>query len=217
MIAAKRYHSGYEQSPAELYIVNRGLGTAADKFKLGFVSEPITGHDQYRGRLAIPYLRPAGGDNAVTTIRFRCIADACVKNADGSYRSPHEENHEGHPKYLGIPGHPPHLFNTRVLIHPSPHVGLSEGELDAMASEVAGVPAAAVPGVSSWRDHFTPAFAGFRTVFSLGDGDHAGRQFNEKNCERLPNAVPIDLGDRYDVNSFILEFGHEAYRTKLGV
>lgn len=215
--AAKRYHSHYEESPAELYIVHRGLGSVADRFKIGYVSAPIIGHDQYRGRLAIPYLRPAGGEHAVATIRFRCIADDCVKNPDGSYLEPHEEDHEGHPKYLGIPGHPPHLFNTWALIAPSPHVGLGEGEFDAMSSEVAGVPATSVPGVSSWKEYFTPAFAGFRVVFSLGDGDRAGRQFNEKTCERLPNAVPIDFGDGYDGNRFIREFGHEAYRTKLGV
>ncbi|MEU5187016.1 topoisomerase [Streptomyces klenkii] len=211
--AAKKYYSHYVGSPAEPYIAHRGLATVADQFKLGFALEPITGHEPYRGRLAIPYLRPVG----VATIRFRCIADTCVKGPDGAYLEPHEEVHEKHPKYLGLPGHPPMLYNTRALIHYSPHVALGEGEFDAMAAEVAGVPAAAIPGVSSWQDHFEPAFLGFETVFSLGDGDQAGRQFNEKNCERLPNVVPIDPGDGYDTNRFVKQFGNEAFRKKLGV
>ncbi|MFD0384475.1 hypothetical protein ACFQ2B_26225 [Streptomyces stramineus] len=56
--AAKRYHAAYRGSPAESYLHHRGLGEAAGRFKIGYVSDPIPGHDQYRGRLVIPYLRP---------------------------------------------------------------------------------------------------------------------------------------------------------------
>ncbi|MFI1796375.1 toprim domain-containing protein [Streptomyces sp. NPDC020379] len=215
--AAKSYSRSYPGSPSEGYMVHRGLGEVADRFKIGFASDPVTGHEQYRGRLAIPYLRPAGGINSVTTIRFRCISDRCVKTPDGTYLEPHEETHDGHPKYLGLPGHPPRIYNTWALVEPSPHVVLAEGEFDAMASVAADVPATSVPGVSSWQPHFAPPFAGFTTVFSLGDGDKAGRQFNVKTCERLSNAIPIDLGDGYDVNRFTKTHGHEAYRERLGL
>ncbi|MGI5531547.1 toprim domain-containing protein [Streptomyces syringium] len=213
--AAKRNHQSYRGSPAETYMNHRGLGEAADRFKIGYVSDPVPGHDRYRGRLAIPYLRPAGGLDAVATIRFRCIADACTKAPDGSWLE--EEQHPGHGKYLGLPGDPPMLFNTLALIRPSPHIVLGEGELDPVASELAGVPATGLPGVTTWQDHFAPAFAGFEVVFVIGDGDPAGRKFTNDMCEILPNAQPIDLGDGYDINTFVNEKGAEKYRQKLGV
>ncbi|MFD7336645.1 topoisomerase [Streptomyces violascens] len=216
--AGKRYSSQYDGSPADQYMRHRGLGPLAGRFKIGFVSEPAIGHDRYRGRLAIPYLRPAGGTAALVTIRFRCISDTCVKDADGTYLAPdREEKHEGHGKYLGLPGHSPHLFNTQALLASRPYIALSEGEFDAMAGEIADVPTVGTPGVSSWRDFFEPAFAGFETVFVVGDGDTAGRRFTETTCERLRNAKPIDLGDGYDINKFTREFGPEAFQERLGL
>ncbi|GAA0406371.1 topoisomerase [Streptomyces luteireticuli] len=215
--AAKRYSSRYEESPAELYVVQRGLGHMANRFRLGYVSSPIAGHEQYRGRLAIPYLRPAGGIRSVATIRFRCIADTCIKAPDGSFLPPERETHDGHAKYLSLPGHSPRLYNTWALIRPSPYIVVGEGEFDPMASESADVPAIGPPGVATWRDHFAPALAGYEVVFSIGDGDPAGRKFNEEMASRLPNVKPIDLGDGYDINRYVQEHGCEAFRTKLGV
>lgn len=214
--AAKAYHSSYRGSPAEAYMAHRGLGEAADRFKIGFVSDPLPEHDTYRGRLAIPYLRPAGGLDAVATIRFRCIAEACTKHPGGNWRE--EEHHPGHAKYLGLPGDPPMLFHTQALIEPSPYIGLAEGEFDTMASVVlADVPTSGLPGVSSWRDHFTPAFAGFETVFALGDGDDAGIKFTVTMAERLANSKPCAMPPELDVNKFILRNGADAYRKRLGV
>ncbi|MFH8346765.1 toprim domain-containing protein [Streptomyces sp. NPDC018045] len=206
--AAKRYSSQYEGSPAERLMVDRGLGElASTRFRVGFVSEPAVGHERYAGHLAIPYLRPAGGAYALATLRFRRI-DPVVSDSAAEPEGA---------KYLSLPGHSPHIFNTQALLTSKPYVAICEGELDAMAVEAAGVPAVGIPGVSSWRDHFDPAFAGFETVFVLGDGDEAGRRFTQKLCERLPNAKPIDLGDGYDANLFIHRYGHEAFRGRLGL
>ncbi|MER5441147.1 toprim domain-containing protein [Streptomyces sp. NPDC002790] len=212
--AAKHYSNQYEASPAEELIVARGLGHLAGKCGLGFVSEPVVGHERYRGHLAIPYLRPAGGQFAVATLRFRRIDSITAADAAalGEFEDP-----LGGAKYLSLPGHSPLMFNTQALLTHLPYVALCEGELDAMSAEAAGVPAVGLPGVSSWRDHFDPAFAGFESVFVIGDGDQAGRQFTEKMCERLPNAKPIDLGDGQDVNSFIQQHGYEAFRGRLGL
>lgn len=212
--AAKQYSGQYEGSPAEELIVDRGLGELAGKLGLGFVSEPVVGHERYRNHLAIPYLRPAGGQYAVATLRFRRIDSVLTA---GAANLDEFEDSLGGAKYLSLPGHSPLLFNTVALLTHLPYVALCEGELDAMASEAAGVPAVGLPGVSSWRDHFDPAFWGFETVFVIGDGDTAGRQFTHKMCERLPNGKPIDLGDGYDVNSFIQQHGYDAYRGKLGL
>ncbi|MFD7015915.1 toprim domain-containing protein [Streptomyces sp. NPDC059928] len=214
--AAKRYATKYENSPAHAYMAHRGLGSVP-RLRLGYVSEPVVGHELHRGRLAIPYWRPAGGIHSVATIRFRCIADACVRGPDGSYLPPHHEKHEGHGKYMGLPGHPPRLFNTNALLTSRPYIALNEGELDSGAVESADVPAVGAPGVSSWRDHFAPALAGFEVVFVLGDGDDAGRRFATKICERLSNAKAVDLGDGYDANRFIHEFGPKRFRERLGL
>ncbi|MBB5123201.1 toprim domain-containing protein [Streptomyces eurocidicus] len=213
--AAKIYQSSYRGSPAEEYLCHRGLGEAAERFKIGFVSDPLPGHDAYRGRLAIPYLRPAASLDGVATIRFRCINEVCTKHPDGTWRE--DEHHAEHTKYLGLPGDPPMLFHTEALIEPSPYIGLAEGEFDTMASVLAGVPASGIPGVSSWRDYFAPAFAGFETVFTLGDGDEAGIKFTATMAERLTNSKPSAMPPKLDVNKFILQNGADAYRKRLGV
>ncbi|MER6912257.1 topoisomerase [Streptomyces sp. NPDC000594] len=213
--AAKRYAANYPGSPAQTYMAHRGLGAALNRY--GYVSEPAVGHERYRNHLAIPYWRPAGGIHAVATIRFRCISDECVRKPDGSYRPVHQERHEGHGKYLGLPGHPPHLHNTSALLTGTPYLALTEGETDDEAASIADVPAVGTPGVASWRDHFAPAFAGFEVVFALGDGDPAGRAFATRMCELLPNAVAIDLGDGYDTSRYVQEFGPDAFRERLGL
>lgn len=215
---AKKYQSQYSGSPAEAYITARGLGSVAEKFGLGYVGSARTGDERYLGYLAIPFLRPAGGSQRVITVRYRCIADACVKDSTGSYLG-HRENHQNHGKYEGYPGVPTHLFNTAALISPSPYVAVVEGELDPMAAAVADVPAVGVTGVSGWKDHYTAAFAGYEAVFAIEDGDEAGRKFTAKLTEQLARTkvVPISLGDHYDTNRFIQEYGPDAFRERLGL
>lgn len=53
--ASVKYHEAVDDSPAAAYLERRGLAQAA-KFKLGYVAEPLPGHEMYRGMLAIPYL-----------------------------------------------------------------------------------------------------------------------------------------------------------------
>ncbi|QUI35720.1 toprim domain-containing protein [Streptomyces alfalfae] len=191
-------------SPAEEYVRDRALGAVAEKFALGFVGSGRTGHERLEGRLAIPYLRPAGGEHAVATLRFRCIEGHDCKVHGGN-------------KYKSLPGDPPRLFNTQALIGPSPYVAICEGEIDAMSLEAAGIPAVGVPGVGGWRDHFDPAFVGYETVFVIADGDEPGIAFADKLAERLPNAKVILLGDGHDANSFMQAEGPEALRGKLGL
>ncbi|MEV0445267.1 topoisomerase [Streptomyces spectabilis] len=213
--AAKLYMSNYKDSPAEQYMAQRGLGGLPKRF--GYVSEPAVGHERHRGYLAIPYWRPAGGIHSVATMRFRCIADSCVKAPDGAYLPPHKERHAGHGKYMGLPGHSIRLYNTPDLLGELPYVAVTEGELDCAAMHGAGIPSVGVPGAAGWRDHFVPALCGFTVVFALGDGDDAGRRFATKVCEELPNAKPIDLGDGYDAARFIHDFGPDAVRERLGL
>ncbi|MER6102379.1 toprim domain-containing protein [Streptomyces sp. NPDC001832] len=196
----------------------RGLGDVADKFTLGYVGSALTGHEQRTGMLVLPYLRPANGPHGVATIRFRCIADECVRDEHGNYLAPTcKENHRGHGKYLTIPGDQPRMFNTKALITGSSSIVITEGEFDAMAWESVGVPAIAYQGTSSWRDHFIPALLGFETVYIIADGDTPGIEAAEKLAASLPNSKVIVLGEGHDSNSFLHEFGAVALRERIGL
>jgi hypothetical protein len=216
--AAKTYFQQFKGSPAEEYIKARGLENVADRFTLGWVGSALTGHEQRSGSLVIPYLRPAGGPHAVATIRFRCIADECVRDEAGDYLAPdRKENHRGHGKYLTLPGDMPRMFNTKALITGSRNIVITEGEFDAMAWESVGVPAIAYQGTSSWRDHFLPALMGFESVYIIADGDKPGLEAAEKLAASLLNAKVIVLGDGHDSNSFLHEYGALALRERIGL
>lgn len=216
--AAKTYHQQYEGSPAEKYVEARGLGDVADTFGLGYVSSALTGHEQRSGMLVVPYLRPAGGAHGTATIRFRCIADQCVRDENGNYLAPtRKEKHSGHGKYLTIPGDQPRLFNTRALITAGSYIVVTEGECDAMAWESVGVPAIAYQGTSSWRDHFVPPLRGFEVVYIIADGDKPGIEAAEKLAALLPNSKVIVLGEGHDSNSFLHEYGAVALRERIGL
>ncbi|MFE5542793.1 toprim domain-containing protein [Streptomyces sp. NPDC056534] len=196
----------------------RGLADVAERFRLGYVGSALTGHEQRAGSLVVPYLRPAGGPHGVATLRFRCIADQCVRDEAGAYLAPtRKETHRGHGKYLSLPGDMPRLFNTPSLIPISPFIVLTEGEFDAMAWELVGAPAIAYQGTNTWRDHFVPPLLGFGTVFIIADGDDAGTTAAEKLAALLPNAKVIVLGDGHDSNSFLHEFGAAALRERIGL
>ncbi|MGV9693349.1 topoisomerase [Streptomyces sp. NPDC003444] len=196
----------------------RGLGSAAHKFSIGYVRSALTGHERYTGALVIPYLRPARGPNGVATLRFRCIADRCVKDENGDYFAPtRKERHEGHGKYLTLPGDYPRLFNTAALISPSPYLVVTEGEPDTMVWESADVPAIAYQGTSSWRPHFNLGLLGFEVVYFIADGDEPGMKAAQKRAEEVPNSKIITLGEGQDSNSFAHTYGHKALLERIGL
>ncbi|MGW3232453.1 topoisomerase [Kitasatospora sp. NPDC001095] len=216
--AAKSYHQQYRGSPAEAYMAARGLAEVAPRFGVGYAGSAQIGHERYRGMLAIPYRRPAGGEHGVATIRFRCIRDSCVKDETGAYLAPNrKEKHEGHGKYQSLPGDGPRLYNTGSLIIPSPYIAVSEGEFDTQASELAGVPCVGVQGTGAWEPHFSLPLVGYERVFHVADGDEAGIKAAEKRSTQTPNGVVIQLGDGHDINSFIHTEGVDSYRKKLGL
>ncbi|WP_353963752.1 topoisomerase [Streptomyces sp. NBC_00237] len=206
-------------SPAEEYVRARGLGPVAESFGLGFVASALPGHDRYRGYLSIPYLRPAGGEQGVATVRFRCIADRCVKGPDGQYLflTGGKEVHEGHGKYLSLPGDPPRIHNTSALIADSSFVVVVEGEFDDMSWAMAGVPAVGIPGTGSWRDYWHPPFLGYEVVYLIAEGDQAGQDCMEALASEMPNGKVIRLPDVYDSNRLLIEHGPQALTERLGI
>lgn len=202
--ATKRYNRSLEGSPdAVAYLERRGLGdpNVSKYFQLGFVDDPLLGHEMYRGFLAIPYLRPPNGDEiSVVSIRFRCIRD-------------HE--HKGHGKYMTVAGDRPRLYNTSALMRRSPTIAITEGEIDAISLHTCRIPTVGVPGTQAWAPHFREPFLGYREVFILADGDEPGMQFATTVAKTLPNAKVIPSPAGEDINSILANHGESALLERL--
>lgn len=203
MEATSRYHGSLPGSPAEEYLANRGLaGEELRKFRLGVVEDPLPGHDMYRGWLAIPYLRYSPGQGwAVVNMRFRCIMD---------------HDHGKHSKYLAHPGGGVNIFNTMAVLRTENEISICEGELDAIAAELAGIPAVGIPGRENWKSHYYRMFLGYDKVFILADGDQAGKDFAFDVEKTLPRSRTINMPDGEDVNSTIQKFGKDAVLKRMG-
>ena len=73
--------------------------------RLGVVAEPEVGHEQYQGRLAIPYVTKSG----VVDIRFRSLNPAVE------------------PKYMGLTGAETKMYNVLDIERASDFIGVCEG------------------------------------------------------------------------------------------
>ncbi|MEV7589703.1 toprim domain-containing protein [Streptomyces sp. NPDC089922] len=190
--ATARYQAALKSSTdAVAYLKSRGLsGDSAASFRLGYVESPLPGHEVARGMLAVPYLTRAG----VVSVRFRRLGDG-----DG-------------PKYRSVPGDPPRIYNANALLVPSDYIAICEGEFDAIAATLAGVPAIGIGGVSAWKSYFARCFKGYKAVYILADADDKGQgmEFAEKVAEQITNARICPMPAGHDVNSFVLAHGPEA-------
>lgn len=156
-----------------------------EKYRLGYVADPLPGDEGFHGRIAIPYLSKTG----VVNIKFRRIG-------------------EQGPKYLYHPGQKHRLYNTNVY-HTAEHtIGLCEGEIDAIvATERLRVPTMGIPGSKAWQGNassWRPIFKDFRRVFVFADGDDAGSNLASEVAESLgfrARVVQCDPG--FDVASTV--------------
>lgn len=200
--AANRYRQSLPRSPAEGYLQSRGLAApSAAEFALGYVEDPLPGHEMFRGWLAIPYMRWSQWRRwSVASLRFRCLSD---------------HDHRGHGKYMTVVGDQPRLFNTRALLRQTPSVAIAEGEIDAMTAQLCGINTVGVPGAQSWKPYFREPFLGYREVFVLADGDEAGMTFANTVAKSLPNAKVIPCPPGTDVNSLVTSGGREALLERI--
>lgn len=177
------------------YLLERGItGEMAQQFRLGFVAEPMPGHEQFTGRLAIPYLTRSGN---TAWFKFRDVAN------------------DGGPKYLGLPGGSTRLFNARVVPDVTDVLAVCEGELDAIVLQgTLGVPAVGVPGVNNFKPHFRRVFDGVPRLLAVGDGDEPGQEFSRFLAREL-EATIVDMPTGHDVTSLLLEQGVNALREKV--
>lgn len=188
----------YEQSVVEAkdYLLARGItGEMAQRFRLGFVTTPMVGHEQYQGRLSIPYVTPTG----VVNLRFRAV------DGDGA-------------KYLGLPGSRTNLFNVRDLGWDHDVLVVCEGELDTViVSGGLGIPSVGVPGVSNWKPHYSRCLHDFSRVIVACDGDAPGREFGNKLAKEIDRAVVIHMPEGSDVNDVYLQEGPEGLTGRMGI
>jgi hypothetical protein len=191
---AHRYHETLDEATLS-YLAARGIDRgAADGYLLGLVVDPDPVHQQYEGRLSIPFITPTG----VVYIRFRCLED-------------HDCKENFHGKYEGVSGETTHLYNVGSLHLPGDTVAITEGELDSLVSSEAGMPAVGVPGATNWKPFYYRLFDDYERVIVVGDGDTAGREFVATLARNLPNAIRRPMPEGLDVNSFVLKHGADEY------
>lgn len=190
--ATQQYANRIDQ--AEAYLATRGLSVdEARQFHLGVVVEPLPGHEQFTGRLAIPYITPSG----VVDIRFRSM-------------------HGEDPKYMGMPGAKTTMFNTQACFTAKEYICVTEGELDCVIMTVkTGHPTVGIPGARNWKPHYTRILDDYDYVIILADGDQAGAEFGKEITRELPNANVIPMPDGEDVNSLYLRQGKDWLNERI--
>lgn len=196
MTEQARYYHQYVADASD-YLLGRGMtGVIAQQALLGYVRDPLPGHDRYVGRVVIPYLTA----NGVVDLRFRCI--------DGSG-----------PKYLSLPGHKPRLYNTIVMADDPRVIGITEGEFDSLIiTHHVGVPAVAVPGAQAWDTaRHGRIFKGFERVIVFADGDQPGRDLANQIARDVRNTVIVDMGNGFDVTDVYLTEGVDPIKKKAGL
>lgn len=179
------------------YLAQRGVTKqTADMFLLGYVDKPVVGHEQYEGRLAIPYNTPTG----IVDIRFRSVVE------------------DDSPKYLSRPGAETHLFNVMSFQLDSDVIAVCEGEMDTMITHAqCGIPAVGIPGSNGWKQWYARAFTDYRKVIVLCDGDQAGKDLGKRIAQQIDVAVIVAMPDGMDVNEVYLNEGPDGIRGRAGV
>lgn len=194
--ATVQYQEHLEE--AEAYLLGRGIDLAAARSSgLGVVRDPIPGHDHLVGRLAIPYMTPAGPVN----MNFRCMED-------------HKCKDHGHPKYLMWSGLEVNLYNVEVLHTAGASIAVAEGEIDALSSTLAGIPCVGISGANKWQDHWNNIFEDFTRIYVWQEGDEAGKKFGDRLVSEV-GAIRVPLPDKEDVNSIWVTQGQEALRARI--
>jgi DNA primase len=191
--AAEKYAENILQ--AEDYLKQRGIPLEVARLaRLGVVVEPEIGHEQYQGRLSIPYVTKTG----VVDIRFRSLNPAVE------------------PKYMGLTGAETKMYNVLDIERAGDFIGVCEGELDALTmSACVGIPCVGVPGANSWKKHYTRLLADFERVYIFTDGDQSGREFAASLARELPSTI-VQFPDGEDVNSYYTNYGSQAVLQRAG-
>lgn len=214
MEATKRYKTSLEGSLGQEYLARRKLLTpesqeALSLFRIGFVDDPLPGHEWYKGWLAIPYIRKGPEKGwSVATIKFRCLED---------HEGTCEQAHPRFGKYMAHGGAATHLYNTLDLQNSDDEIAICEGELDAVTTHLCGIPAIGVPGVQNWKDQYFRLLKGRKRIWMFADGDSYGEGLAKKISDRMGDKVKvIQMPDGEDVNSMVGKYGKSALLKGMG-
>lgn len=190
----------------------RGLLELAPTYHLGVVREPEPQHNRFDGRLAIPYMTPAG----CVDIRFRCIEDHDCKAVAEAEKEAEVPQPLRHRKYLQ--DGEDHVFNVGALHERNKGIAVCEGELDTCVADTYVLPSVGISGATKWKPHWSRLFEDYERVFVIGDGDAAGREFAKVVSRKIGgHAVRIVMPDDHDINSYFVEHGdRELYKIILG-
>lgn len=164
-----------------------------DKFRLGYVANPIFGDEIYTRRLTIPYQTVSG----ITSVRYRSLGD-------------------NKPKYLSRSGELGRPFNVRALEEIEGPIFVTEGEFDCVAATQCGLVSVGFPGSQSWRPVFARLFR-YRDVVILCDGDDAGYKFGETIQRDVASARLVKMPNGDDVNGCLVKEGPEWLREFVGL
>jgi DNA primase len=191
--AALKYHA--EVAQVLPYLAARGIGPeAADTFRLGYVATPDVGHNQFIGRMSIPFLTPSG----TVDLRFRSVDEST-------------------PKYLSRAGANSHLFGVNAFQTDSDVIVITEGEMDCIIVNQCGVPAVGLSGANVWKPFYARLFGDYRKVVALVDGDSAGRDLGKTLSRELDNAVVVEMPEGKDVTDYYLAEGSEGLLRYAGL
>jgi DNA primase len=192
--ATQKYVANIYQ--AEDYLRSRGITMEAARLaRFGVVGEPEIGHEQFKGRLSIPYITKSG----VVDLRFRALHPAIE------------------PKYMSMTGVETRMYNVLDIERAGDYIGICEGEIDTLTlSSLVGIPCVGVPGANSWKKHYTRLLADFERVFVFADGDQPGKEFATSLARELPVTI-IQLPDGQDVNSMYVQEGSSYFHQKVGI
>ena len=193
-----QYASHLEE--AEGYLKGRGIGLeVARSVGLGVVRDPLPGHERLEGRLAIPYLTDFGPVN----MTFRCLRD-------------HDCKSSGCPKYLLWEGLESNIYSVQSLKYAGDWIAVTEGEIDALSLNIAGVPAVGIAGASKWREHWSNVFEDFSKVYVIQEGDSAGKKFADMLVREV-GAMRVVLPSKEDSNSLLVKYGPEALKARIRI
>lgn len=203
--ASRRYHKDLNDK-ALSYLTGRGLSmSTVDYCRIGYVDDPMPGHESYRGRIALPILKR----RAVVGFQFRCIEDHSCKEARcAKYLTDGEQ----------------WLYNTNALDEPGDVIGFCEGAFNAyILSYEVGIPTMGIPGVESWRGHpwWADLVKGHRYKYFFADNDasndkNPGMRLAHEAKKSIPSLKTIPMPEDEDPNSTYLKYGAEEIYRRAG-
>lgn len=187
------------------YLNGRGISMdSVNRFRLGYVADPVKGHESYQGMLCIPYIKKC----TTVALKFRCIQDHNCKEVK-------------HPKYLNEGSQ--WLYNTEALERGG-DCDVCEGELDVIIMEQLGRNAVGIPGVDAWKSH--PHWASLlrppmRGIVWVDNDSTKQENYGLRLGKRILSDLPrYRLGippDGHDVTSTYVEFGPSVLLERAGL